>query len=123
MNNMSICINLEYLLLNEDNENSVIEKLLMCKKINHAHFNVTFWYKDIKEVEIKAFVKRNENILFELNSHITKNPKNIWFLVSTKLEMSDIYSRYTWDGDNVVQGIDEYISLSKNVHIREKRER
>ena len=112
MVNMSLCIDLEELL--NGNQKEILDELLKCRKINTKLFKVIFWYNNLKESDIKKFVTENKDILFKLNSKITKSPISVWFLIITDVKMETIDSRYKWKG-SILKGIDQYIEISNHV--------
>ena len=109
----SLRLNLDEIIINEDFELLVLENIRRASKLTGKSFKVIFWYEDMSEKEIKKFIKRNENLLFEINSRITKNNNYAWFTIdSTGRDKSS--RRYSWQGD-ILQGIVKYIEMIKCV--------
>ena len=97
-------------------EQKVMENLRYCKNLNGNNFKVILWYEDINESVIKDFVKRNQDILLEINIEITKSHKtDAWFIINSNGEKNSW--RYKYDGD-ILNGIVEYIKVIK--HIKER---
>ena len=55
-----------------DDEQKILENIKYCSRLVGKSFKVVFWNRDISESETKEFIKRNEEILFDLNTKITK---------------------------------------------------
>tara|TARA_Y100000004_G_C8752259_1_gene342908 strand:+ start:213 stop:599 length:387 start_codon:yes stop_codon:yes gene_type:complete len=116
----SLRLNLEEVVKDKDFELLVLENIRRASSITGKSFKVVFWYETLKESDIKKFIKRNEKLLFEINSRITKNNDYAWFTInSTGRDKSS--SRYSWQGD-ILQGIVKYIDMIKYLRKREKDE-
>ena len=76
-------------------------------------FKVVFWHVNLTEQECKDFVKRNEHLLFEVNTKITKIQEDVWFLIGEGKG-----GRYRFDGD-ILQGISEYIKIINHMKKRD----
>ena len=97
-------------------EQKIMENLRYCNNLNKNEFKIIFWYENLSKKEIKDFVKRNENILLEMNIDITKSHKtDAWFIINSDGEKNSW--RYRYDG-NILGGISEYIKMIK--HIKER---
>ena len=95
-------------------EQVILENIRRCKLFSGKQFRVIFRNDGLSSEECEKFVKRNEKMLFEINTTITsKNSTfdNCWFLID--LDDSDkCKRRYCWKGD-ILTGIAEYIKVVK----------
>ena len=95
-------------------EQIILENIRRCKHFSGKEFRVIFRNDGLSSKECEKFVKRNEKMLFEINTTITsKNSTfdNCWFLID--LDDSDkCKRRYCWKGD-ILTGIAEYIKVVK----------
>tara|TARA_Y100000034_G_scaffold19994_1_gene22734 strand:- start:231 stop:602 length:372 start_codon:yes stop_codon:yes gene_type:complete len=103
-----------------DFEKKVLEKLKECSKFSLHVFKVILFHRDISVKEIKAFVKRNTENLFNINVDITKQfNKRAFFMIRSYYNIIDNY-RYLYVG-NILDGLDQYIILMQNIKRRENR--
>ena len=111
INYLSLRIKLDDIIIEKDSfETKVLENIRYCNKIVGQRFRVIFWNENLSERECKAFIKRNENLLFEVNTKITKEFNYVWFLVKGKGDKSNcIYHT----GNDIVNGIPQYLKLAK----------
>ena len=110
----SIRMKLNDVIKNNDVEQVVLENIRRCSNIVGKWFKVVFWHVNLTEQECKDFVKRNEHLLFEVNTKITKVQEDVWF--SIDLEKSS--GRYTFDGD-ILQGISQYLKIINHIKKRD----
>ena len=111
----SIRMKLDDVVKDKDTEQVVLENIRRCSKIVGKFFKVVFWHVNLTEQECKDFVNRNEHLLFEVNTKITKTKEDVWF--SIDLEKGS--GRYTFDGD-ILEGISEYIKMINHIKRRDK---
>jgi hypothetical protein len=98
-------------------ESQVLENIRYCRKVCGKTFKVIFWYDGLTESNIKDFIRRNEKLLCDVNSEITKgHTTDAWFIIDAMGEENDW--RYKWDG-NILEGISEYIKLIKHINKKE----
>ena len=95
-----------------DYEQKVVENLRYCKKIIGKSFSVDFWNRNLSSPEVKDFVTRNDYILCEINTNITKKYNKCWFLITKGKDKS--VSRFRYNGDELM-GIVEYIKMVKHL--------
>ena len=112
----SIRINLEDTVKNKDTEQVILENIRRCSKVVGKLFQVVFWHVNLTEQECKDFVKRNEHLLFEVNTKITKIFDDAWFIVDSKDEKSQ--ARYRYDGD-ILKGIVQYLEIINHIKKRD----
>ena len=110
----SVTLKLDDIVFDREIEKKVINKLLECKKYSGKLFKVIFWHVKVTEQECKDFVKRNEHLLFEVHTKITKVKEDVWF--SIDLEKGS--GRYTFDGD-ILQGISQYLKIINHMKKRD----
>ena len=92
----SIGMKLNDVIKDTDTEQVVLENIRRCSNLVGKSFKVVFWHVNLTEQECKDFVKRNEHLLFEFNTKITKRLENVWFLIDSENEKSQ--ARYRYDG-------------------------
>ena len=109
----SIGLKLNDVIKDKDTEQVVLENIRRCSKLVGKYFKVVFWHTNLTEQECKNFVKRNEHLLFEVNTTITKTQEKVWFLIG------DGKGRYRFDGD-ILQGISEYLKIINHIKKRDK---
>ena len=110
----SIGMKLNDVIKDKDIEQVVLENIRRCSNIVGKMFKVVFWHVNLTEQNCKDFVKRNEHLLFEVNTKITKIQEDVWFSIDSEKSSG----RYTFDG-NILQGISEYLSIIKHIHKRD----
>tara|TARA_Y100000310_G_C20578158_1_gene761539 strand:+ start:157 stop:534 length:378 start_codon:yes stop_codon:yes gene_type:complete len=106
----SIRMRLDDVVKDLDYEKKVIENIRYCRNIVGEGFRVIFWNQDLLEKECKDFVKRNEKILFEVNTKITKQCNYAWFLIESDGDVSN--SSFQYRGD-ILSGISNYLKMTK----------
>jgi len=111
---------LDIVIENRDQEILILENIRRCKNIVGKPFKVIFWHEDVTEKEIKKFIKRNEKLLFEVVTKITKLHDYGWFVIDTHNEDKSKH-RYTYYGD-ILNGIVQYLEIIKFMHKKEKNE-
>ena len=112
MINRSLTLNLENIIKNLDFEQKVLENIRRCSKLNKESFQIIFWHNNLSKKVCKDFVKRNEHLLFEVNTKITKGDYYAWFLISDGIPKETVSYRYRWDGD-ILQGLVKYMEIAK----------
>ena len=110
----SIRMNLEDVIKDKDTEQVILENIRRCSKLVGKLFKVVFWHVNLTEQECKDFVKRNEHLLFEVNTKITKVQEDVWFSIDSKKGSG----RYTFDGD-ILQGISQYLKIINHIKKRD----
>ena len=109
----SIGMKLNDVIEDKDIEQTILENIRRCSNIVGRFFKVVFWHLNLTEQNCKDFVKRNEHLLFEVNTKITKVQEPVWFLIG---EGKD--GRYRFDGD-ILQGISQYIKIINHMKKRD----
>ena len=112
----SIGMKLNDVIKDMDTEQTILENIRRCSKIVGKSFQVVFWHVNLTEQNCKDFVKRNEHLLFEVNTKVTKRFENVWFLIDSTNEKSAW--RYKHSGD-ILSGISEYIKIISHMKKRD----
>ena len=112
----SIGIKLDDIIKDKNTEQVILENIRRCNKIVGRPFKVVFWHVNLTEQECKDFVKRNEHLLFEVNTKITKRFEDVWFLIDSENEKG--HGRYRYDG-GILNGISEYIKIINHMKKRD----
>ena len=110
----SIRMKLDDVIKDKDTEQVVLENIRRCSTLVGREFQVVFWHDNLTEQNCKDFVKRNEHLLFEVNTTITKIQEKVWFSIGTE-KGGD---RYTFDGD-ILQGISQYLKIINHIKKRD----
>ena len=106
---LSIRIKLDDVVKEKSLEKQIIENIRYCRRIIGKEFKVIFWNQNLTENDVKNFVKRNNDILFEINTEITKEFNLAWFVVG---EEDKSKHRYLYTGD-ILNGISNFLKLAK----------
>tara|TARA_Y100000310_G_scaffold319094_1_gene373931 strand:- start:626 stop:997 length:372 start_codon:yes stop_codon:yes gene_type:complete len=104
-------------------EEVILENIRRCKLFSGKQFKVIFRNDGLSSKECEKFVKRNEKMLFEINTQITSTNSpfdNCWFLINTD-DTDKCKSRYKFKGE-ILQGIAEYIKMVKLLREKENEE-
>ena len=116
LNHLSLGIVLDDVVKDVDFEKQVLENVRFCRKSLGKLFKVVFLNKNLSEDDVKNFFKRNQSILFEVNTKITKHENVVWFIIG---DFGDnIKYRYNYRG-TILKGIVEYRNI---VNILMKKE-
>jgi hypothetical protein len=112
----SLRMKLNDVIKDRDTEQIILENIRRCSNIVGKVFKVVFWHENLTEKDCKAFVKRNEKLLFEIHTKITKRFESVWFLVDSENEKSN--GRYRYEGD-ILKGIVQYLEIIKHIKKRD----
>ena len=115
LDNYTLRLKLDDIIKDRDFEQKVLENIRYCRKLVGKQFYVVFWNQYLSEDECREFVRRNEHLLFEVNTKITKRFTPVWFLIKSNGDKSSW--RYKSEGD-IPNGIASYVKLIK--HIKDK---
>ena len=75
----SLGIKLNDVIKDENIEKTILENIRRCSRKVGKTFKVIFWHDGLSEKQCQQFVERNEKLLFEVNTKITKNIERVWF--------------------------------------------
>ena len=109
----SIGMKLNDVIKDKDTEQVILENIRRCSNIVGKWFKVVFWHVNLTEQECKDFVKRNEHLLFEVNTQITKRVVPVWFAIGDGKD-----GRYRFDGD-ILNGISQYLKIINHMKKRD----
>ena len=112
----SVRMKLNDVIKDKDTEQTILENIRRCSKIVGKSFQVVFWHDNLTEQNCRDFVKRNEQLLFEVNTKITKRFEKVWFLIDSENEKSQ--ARYRYDGD-ILKGIVQYLEIINHMKKRD----
>ena len=108
----SLGMKLNDVIKDKEIEQTILENIRRCSKIVGKFFKVVFWHDGLTEKQCKDFIKRNEKLLFEVNTKITKVKEKIWFSIG------DGDARYRYEGD-ILKGILEYLKIVNHIKKRD----
>jgi len=97
-------------------EQVILENIRRCKQFAGKQFKVVFRNDGLSEKECEEFVKRNEKMLFEIDTKITSTNSlfdSCWFLIDAR-EEDNCKKRYSYKG-SILSGITEYIKIIKHL--------
>ena len=112
----SIRMKLNDVIKDTDTEQIILENIRRCSNVVGKYFKVVFWHENLTEQNCKDFVKRNEHLLFEVNTKITKRFNPAWFVINSENEKSQ--ARYRYDGD-ILKGIVQYLEIINHIKKRD----
>ena len=110
----SLGMKLNDVIKDKDTEQVILENIRRCSNIVGKMFKVVFWHVNLTEQNCKDFVKRNEHLLFEVHTKITKIQEDVWFSIDSRKGSG----RYTFDG-NILQGISQYLKIINHMKKRD----
>ena len=106
--------------ISSDNEKLIMENLRRCRYFAGREFSLILWNEEVKEKDVKDFFKRYSDLLFLLNTRITKEFKPTWFLINTNNINDDRCTyRYKWNG-SILEGLIQYNKLINHINHKEK---
>ena len=97
-----------------DEEQIILENIRRCSKLVGRMFRIIFWHVNLTEQNCKDFVKRNEHLLFEVNTQITKRIIPVWFTIGD----GGGEGRYTFDGE-ILDGVSQYLKIINHMKKRD----
>ncbi|MBF93362.1 MAG: hypothetical protein CMB78_06270 [Euryarchaeota archaeon] len=119
----SLRFSLDELLKNKKNEKTILENVRYANRLVGKSFKVVFYNTDVKEKDVLKFVKKYENLLFEVNTQITKRSQQerCWFLIESDVYLDKCKFHYKFTGD-ILNGIAQYIKIIKHINDRKDLE-
>ena len=114
----SMRMKLDDVIKDRDIEQTIMENINRCNNIVGRFFKVVFWHENLSKEDCKEFVERNEKLLFAVNTKITKEKSDVWFLIDSTNEKS--YGRYRFDGD-ILNGISQYLKIINHIKKRDSK--
>ena len=114
----SLKIRLESVIENIKTEKDILNKIEKCRNVAGKSFRLILWHEKVSEKSIEKFLKRNSNLLINLNTEITKNKSKFgWFTIGDKDLHHGTY-RYNFVGD-IMSGLNQYLELVAHIIKRE----
>ena len=105
----SLRLKLNDVIKDESFEKLICENLRRTRSVLGKHCRIEFWHENLDEGIIKDFVRRNEHLLFKINTKITKKYTYCWFIIDPRNEDKS-EARFRWKG-NILKGIVKYTEL------------
>tara|TARA_Y100000361_G_C10960430_1_gene238537 strand:- start:185 stop:556 length:372 start_codon:yes stop_codon:yes gene_type:complete len=103
-----------------DYERKVMENLFRFSNyVGSQHFKVVFYHSSSDKKDIKSFVGRNENILFQINTKITTTECQAWFTIQRNKKDKQGPYRYKYVG-KIIDGLSQYFKIVK--HLKDKEQ-
>ena len=119
----SLEMKLDDVIKDSGTELTILENIRRCSKIVGKTFKVIFWHENLTEQDCKDFIERNEHLLFEVHTQITKGPVDTWFIIYSPLDKINCRTRYRVEDYDILSGISRYLNIIKHIQKREKDER
>ena len=118
---LSLKISLDELLDNGlDYERKVMENLFRFSNyVGSKQFKVIFHHTQVEEKQIKEFVARQENMLFQINTKITSTQCQAWFTIQKSEKDKHGPYRYKYVG-SILDGLVQYFKMVKHLKDKEK---
>ena len=102
--------------INSEDEKLIMENIRRCRYFAGRQFSLILWNENIEEKEVKDFYKRYTELLFELNTKITKQFSITWFLIDTNGINGDKSKyRYKWNGE-ILEGLVHYNKMMNHLN-------
>tara|TARA_Y100000593_G_scaffold83012_1_gene156292 strand:+ start:531 stop:875 length:345 start_codon:yes stop_codon:yes gene_type:complete len=99
-------------------ELTILENIRRCSKIVGKTFKVIFWHENLTEQDCKDFIERNEHLLFEVHTQLSKRPIDTWFIIYSPTDKIDCRTRYRVEDDDILSGISRYLKVIN--HLKNK---
>tara|TARA_B100001778_G_C18512931_1_gene595098 strand:+ start:318 stop:689 length:372 start_codon:yes stop_codon:yes gene_type:complete len=102
--------------INSKDEQLIMENLRRCRYIAGKQFSLILWNENLKEKEVKNFFKRYSDLLFILNTKITKKFNITWFIINTNdINGDESKYRYKWNG-SILEGLVHYNKMMNHLN-------
>ena len=120
----SLEIKLDDVVKDSGTELTILENIRRCSKIVGKTFKVIFWHENLSEKECKDFIERNEHLLFEVHTQLSKGPVDTWFIIYDYLDKKKINcrTRYRVEDTDILSGIARYLKVINHLKSKEKNE-
>ncbi len=117
----NIRIKLDDIIKDKKTEQLIMENLRRCKYFAGKDFALVLWNENLSEDRVKSFFKKHQELLFMLNTKITKKFNRVWFLINNNTGGDESKYRYKWNG-SILEGLIQYNMLINHMNGREKNE-
>tara|TARA_Y100000361_G_scaffold37176_1_gene31789 strand:+ start:268 stop:642 length:375 start_codon:yes stop_codon:yes gene_type:complete len=105
-----------------DYERKVMENLFRFSNyIGSKQFKVIFYHYNLEEKNIKEFISRQENILFQINTKITASNCQAWFTIQKTQKENQGPYRYKFVG-SIIDGLPSFFKMVKHLKDKENAE-
>ena len=103
-------------------ELTILENIRRCSKIVGKTFKVIFWNEKLSEKDCKDFIERNEHLLFEVHTQLSKEPVDTWFIIYSNSDKNIINcrTRYRVEDDDILSGIARYLKVINYIKEKER---
>ena len=101
-------------------ELTILENIRRCSKIVGKTFKVIFWHENLTEQDCKNFIERNEHLLFEVHTQLTKKPIDTWFIIYSPSDKINCRTRYRVEDDDILSGISRYLKVINHLKNKER---
>ena len=100
----SLGMKLNEVIKDRDLEQTILENVRRCSRIVGKTFKVIFWHENLSEQDCKDFIERNEHLLFEVHTQLSKGPIDTWFIIYSYFDKDKIIcrTRYRVEDDNIL---------------------
>jgi len=117
--NASIGLILDKIIDRKDIYN-ILNEIYECRKLTDGGFTLILLHKELKEKQIKEFIKNNKDLLFEIKTEITKQyKKRVWFYIDNETDYKNENYRYKYFG-KLENGFVEYKKLINHMKQRDR---
>ena len=122
MKYFSLRMKLDDVVKDRDTEKIILENIRRCSKIVGKTFKVIFWHENLSEQDCKDFIERNEHLLFEVHTQLSKQPIDTWFIIYDYLDKDKINcrTRYRVEDDDILSGIARYLKVINYIKEKER---
>jgi hypothetical protein len=103
-------------------ELTILENIRRCSKIVGKTFKVIFWHENLTEQDCKDFIERNEHLLFQVHTQLTKMPIDTWFIIYSPGEKINCRTRYRVEDYNILSGISRYLKVINHLKNKERED-
>ena len=102
--------------IDSKDEKLIMENIRRCRYFAGKEFSLILWNQNLKEKQIKEFYERYSDLLFQLNTKITKKFSITWFLIVTNGTNGDESKyRYKWNG-GIIEGLVHYNNMINHLN-------
>ena len=101
-------------------ELTILENIRRCSKIVGKTFKIIFWHENLSEQDCKDFIERNEHLLFEVHTQLSKGPIDTWFIIYSPKDKINCRTRYRVEDDDILSGIARYLKVINYIKEKEK---
>ena len=117
----SLEMKLDDVVKDKDIEQTILENIRRCSKIVGKTFKIIFWHENLTEDDCKDFIKRNEKLLFEVHTQLTKKPIAAWFIIYDGLDKDKVNcrTRYRVEDNDILSGISRYLKVINHLKSKE----